>query len=623
VGATLRPILDGHERCNASRGVPSRIEDYALIGDCQTAALVSRNGSIDWLCLPRFDSGACFAALLGGPGHGRWVVAPKGRVHRVTRAYREGTLVLDTTFACDGGTVVVTDFMPLRERVPHLCRIVRCTRGHVRMETQLVIRFDYGSILPWVRRQGEDTIAIAGPDSLRIQSEIPLRGENFTTVGEFELHDGQEVALSATWHPSHVKAPERIDERALLHLAQRDWREWSDRCTYEGPWRNQVLRSLMTLKALTHSPTGGIVAAPTTSLPECLGGVRNWDYRFTWVRDASFTLLALIENGYTDEALAWRDWLLRAVAGDPAKMQILYGVDGYRRVEEREIDWLPGYEGSRPVRIGNAAHEQRQLDVYGEVMEAMHVARVRGFAPDPKAWAMGVALLEHLETCWPDADDGIWEMRGPQRHFTHSKMMTWVAFDRAVKRMESIGGDGPIERWRALRDHIHDDVCRRGYDASVGAFVQYYGSKDLDASLLMMPLVGFLPVTDPRVQSTIYAIQRDLVTDEGLVLRYRTDRAVDGLPEGEGVFLPCSYWLADDLAKMGRYEEARRLFERLLGLCNDVGLVSEEYDPRAGRLVGNFPQAFTHVSLVNGARQVAEPARHTRAVSSRTLPARS
>jgi len=603
--------------------VPSRIEDYALIGDCQTAALVSRNGSIDWLCLPRFDSGACFAALLGGSEHGRWVIAPKGRVHRVTRAYREGTLVLDTTFACDGGTVVVTDFMPLRERVPHLCRIVRCTRGHVRMATQLVIRFDYGSILPWVRRQGEHLVAIAGPDSLRVQSEISLHGENFTTVGEFDLHEGQEVALSATWHPSHVKAPDRIDERALLRRAQRDWRDWSDRCTYEGPWRDQVLRSLVTLKALTHSPTGGIIAAPTTSLPECLGGVRNWDYRFTWVRDASFTLLALIENGYAEEALAWRDWLLRAVAGDPAKMQILYGVDGYRRVEEQEIHWLPGYEGSRPVRVGNAAHVQRQLDVYGEVMDAMHQARLRGFAPDPKAWAMGVALLEHLETCWPDADDGIWEMRGPQRHFTHSKMMTWVAFDRAVKRMESIGGGGPIERWRALRDRIHDDVCRRGYDASVGAFVQYYGSKDLDASLLMMPLVGFLPVTDPRVQSTIHAIQRDLVTDEGLVLRYQTDREVDGLPEGEGVFLPCSYWLADDLALMGRYEEARRLFERLLALCNDVGLVSEEYDPRAGRMVGNFPQAFTHVSLVNGARRVAEPARHTRAVSSRTLPARA
>jgi GH15 family glucan-1,4-alpha-glucosidase len=340
------------------------------------------------------------------------------------------------------------------------------------------------------------------------------------------------------------------------------------------------------------------------------------------VRDASFTLLALIENGYTEEALAWRDWLLRAVAGDPAKMQILYGVDGYRRIEEREIPWLPGYEGARPVRVGNAAHEQRQLDVYGEVLDAMHQARLRGFPPDPKAWAMGRAVLEQLETCWHEADDGIWEMRGPQRHFTHSKMMTWVAFDRAVKRMESVGGEGPIERWRALRDHIHDDVCRRGYDASIGAFVQYYGSKELDASLLMMPLVGFLPVTDPRVQSTIHAIQRDLLTEDGLVLRYRTDREVDGLPEGEGVFLPCSYWLADDLALMGRYAEARRLFERLLGLCNDVGLVSEEYDPRAGRMLGNFPQAFTHVALVNGARQVAEPARPTRADSSRTLPAR-
>ncbi|HTQ48296.1 MAG TPA: glycoside hydrolase family 15 protein [Polyangiaceae bacterium] len=603
------------------RGVPSRIEDYALIGDCQTAALVSRSGSIDWLCLPRFDSGACFAALLGGPEHGRWTLAPKGRVHRVTRAYREGTLVLDTTFECDGGVVVLTDFMPLRERVPHLVRIVRCTRGRVRIATQLVVRFDYGSIVPWVRRQGEEVLAIAGPDSLRIQSEMPLRGAHLTTVGEMDLPQGLEVALSATWHPSHVKSPERIDERAMLRRAERDWRDWSSRCTYDGPWRDQVLRSLVTLKALTHAPTGGIVAAPTTSLPECLGGVRNWDYRFTWVRDAAFTLIALIENGYTEEALAWRDWLLRAVAGDPAKMQILYGVDGFRRVEEQKIEWLPGYEGARPVRIGNAAHTQRQLDVYGEIMDAMHQARLRGFPPDPKAWDMACALLDHLEACWADADDGIWEMRGPRRQFTHSKMMTWVAFDRAVKRVQAIGGAGDVERWKAVRDRIHDEVCRLGFDASVGAFVQYYGSKELDASLLMMPLVGFLPVTDPRVQSTVAAIQRDLVTDGGLVLRYRTDREVDGLPEGEGVFLPCSFWLADDLALLGRHDEACRLFERLLGLCNDVGLVSEEYDPHARRLVGNFPQAFTHVSLVNCARQLAEPGRHKRAVSSRTLPA--
>jgi GH15 family glucan-1,4-alpha-glucosidase len=606
---------------HSSRGVPSHIEDYALIGDCQTAALVSRNGSIDWLCLPRFDSGACFAALLGGPEHGRWTLAPKGRVHRVTRAYREGTLVLDTTFECDGGTVVLTDFMPLRERVPHLVRIVRCTRGHVRMATQLVIRFDYGSIVPWVRRHAQELVAIAGPDSLRIQSEVPLRGENLTTVGEFDLHHGQEVALSATWHPSHVKSPERIDERALLRGAERDWRAWSSRCTYEGPWRDLVLRSLMTLKALTHSPTGGIIAAPTTSLPERLGGVRNWDYRFTWVRDATFTLIALVENGYIDEALAWRDWLLRAVAGDPAKLQILYGVDGSRRVEEWEIDWLPGYEGSHPARVGNAAYKQRQLDVYGEIMDAMHQARRYGFPPEPEAWGVARTLLEHLETCWADSDEGIWEIRGPQRQFTHSKMMAWVAFDRAVKRLQAGDVAGPSERWAALRDHIHEDVCRRGYDESVGAFVQYYGSKELDASLLMMPLVGFLPVTDPRVQSTIHAIQRDLVTDDGLVRRYRTDREIDGLPEGEGIFLPCSYWLADDLAMMGRHEEARRLFERLVGLCNDVGLVSEEYDPHSGRLVGNFPQAFTHVSLVNSALQLAGPARHTRAVSSRTLPA--
>lgn len=606
---------------HASCDVPSRLEDYALIGDCQTAALVSKSGAIDWLCLPSFDSGACFAALLGKPEHGRWVIAPEGGARRVTRAYRDGTLVLDTTFECDGGTAVLTDFMPLRERVPHLVRIVRGTRGTVRMATELVIRFDYGSTVPWVRREGRDLVAIAGPDSLRIQSEVPLRGENFTTVGTFDLHEGQEVALSATWHPSNLKCPDRIHERPLLGSTERDWCDWSSRCTYDGPWREQVLRSLVTLKALTHSKTGGIIAAPTTSLPERIGGVRNWDYRFSWVRDATFTLLALVENGYADEAIAWREWLLRACAGDPAKLQILYGVDGRRRVDEQEIDWLPGYEDSRPVRIGNAAHEQRQLDVYGEIMDAMYQAHVHHIPPDPAAWDLRKALLEHLETCWRDPDDGIWEMRGPQRQFTHSKMMAWVAFDRAVRRIRALGGGGPLGRWKALRDQIHEDVCRHGYDSEVGAFVQYYGSKDLDASLLMMPLVGFLPPTDPRVQSTVAAIQRELVTEEGFVRRYRNIRKLDGLPEGEGVFLPCSYWLADNLALMGRQEEAHTLFERVLALCNDVGLVSEEYDTRAQRLVGNFPQAFTHVSLVNSARNVAAPPRHTSVVSSRALPA--
>ncbi len=587
--------------------VPSRIEDYALVGDCQTAALVSKTGSIDWLCLPRFDSGACFAALLGGPEHGRWLLAPKSGVRRVTRAYRDATLVLDTTFECDGGTVVVTDFMPLRDgRAPHLVRIVRGVRGCVRMSTELVIRFDYGSIVPWVRQDGRDLLAIAGPDALRIQSETELHGEGLTTVGEFDVREGQDVAFSATWHSSHEERPRRADERALLRDAEADWHAWSGRCTYSGPGREQVVRSLVTLKALTHAHTGGIVAAPTTSLPEYLGGVRNWDYRYSWVRDATFTLLALVENGYYDEAVAWREWLLRACAGDPADMQILYGVDGERRVEEQELPWLPGYEGSRPVRVGNAAHTQCQLDIYGEIMDAMYQAHRHGIPPDPAAWDLRKVLLDHLESIWQQPDDGIWEVRGPRRQFTHSKVMAWVAFDRAVKRVEAAGG-GPVERWKALRDRIHDDVCRHGYDASVGAFVQSYGSKDLDAALLMIPLVGFLPPTDPRVQSTVAAIQRGLVTDGGLVMRYRNDRAVDGLPEGEGVFLPCSYWLADNLALLGKHDEARRLFERLIALCNDVGLLSEEYDPRTERLVGNFPQAFTHVSLVNTARHLVAP----------------
>jgi GH15 family glucan-1,4-alpha-glucosidase len=604
---------------HASCDVASRLEDYALIGDCQTAALVSRSGSIDWLCLPRFDSGACFAALLGDPEHGRWLVAPKSGVRRVTRAYRDATLVLDTTFECDGGTVVLTDFMPLRERVPHLVRVVRGVRGTVRMATELVIRFDYGSIVPWVRRQGKDLMAIAGPDSLRIQSEADLHGENFKTVGAFDVHEGQEIALSATWHSSHERVPDRIHERGLLRATEHDWRAWSKRCTYDGPWRDQVLRSLLTLKALTHSRTGGIIAAPTTSLPECLGGVRNWDYRFAWVRDATFTLLALVENGYDEEAIAWREWLLRACAGDPAKMQILYGVDGERRIEEAEIPWLPGYEGSRPVRVGNAAHKQRQLDVYGEIMASMYESHRHGIPPSPAAWDLRKVLLDHLETCWHEPDDGIWEVRGPQRQFTHSKVMAWVAFDRAVKRVQEVGGGGPLGRWKALRARIHDEVCRHGYDASVGAFVQCFGSKELDASLLLIPLVGFLPASDPRVQSTVRAIQRELVTEGGFVMRYRTDRALDGLPEGEGVFLPCSYWLADNLARTGQQDEARQLFERLIGLCNDVGLVSEEYDPKAERLVGNFPQAFTHVSLVNAARDVVTPARHTRVFSTRAL----
>jgi GH15 family glucan-1,4-alpha-glucosidase len=582
---------------------PSPIEDYALIGDCQTAALVSRAGSIDWMCLPRFDSGACFAALLGGRENGRWSLAPVSDAGHVDRAYRDGTLVLDTTFHIGSDAVVVTDCMPTRDRIPHLVRVVRGLRGRVRMATELVMRFDYGSIVPWVRKDQGGLLAIAGPDSLRIQSQVPLRGHNLTTVGEFDVAEGETVAFALTWHPSHVRKPADVDPSEIVAHAERDWRAWSSRCSYRGEWREPLLRSLITLKALTHSATGGIVAAPTTSLPEALGGVRNWDYRYCWVRDATFTLLALVRNGFVDEGLAWREWLLRAVAGDPSKLQILYGVDGTRRVPETEIPWLAGYEGARPVRVGNAASEQRQLDVYGEVMDAMHQCHELGFTPDPHAWNLRRKLLEFLETCWDKPDDGIWEMRGPRRQFTHSKVMAWVAFDRGIKRLEAAGGGGPLERWRALRARMHDEICRQGFDAELGAFVQHYGSKALDASLLMMPLVGFLPAGDPRVRGTVRAIEENLIED-GLVRRYQTHSEVDGLPAGEGVFLACTFWLADNLALAGRLADARRLFGRLLDLRNDVGLLSEEYDVRAGRFVGNFPQAFSHVSLVNTARNL-------------------
>jgi GH15 family glucan-1,4-alpha-glucosidase len=582
-----------------------RIEDYALLGDCQTAALVSRGGSIDWLCLPRFDSGACFAALLGGPEHGRWLLAPADEPRRVTRAYRDGTLVLDTTFHARGGAVTVTDAMPMRERHPHLVRVVRGVEGRVRMHMQLVVRFDYGSIVPWVRSEGGGLSAIAGPDAMRFVSGVRVHGEGFTTVADFDVAAGETVGFGLTWHPSHVKRQEDIHPAAVVADAERSWRAWAARCTYDGEFRDAVLRSLVTLKALTHAATGGIVAAPTTSLPECIGGVRNWDYRYCWVRDATFTLFALAQNGFLDEARAWREWLLRAVAGAPSKMQILYGVDGERRMGEESIPWLPGYEGSRPVRTGNAAYEQRQLDVYGEVMDALHEAHRCGLESERAAWGLRRALLEFLETAWCEPDDGIWEVRGPRRQFTHSKVMAWVAFDRAVKRVELFGGEGPVERWRALRDRVHDEVCRHGYDAELGAFVQHFGSKALDASLLMIPLVGFLPANDPRMLGTVRAIERGLVDEGGLVRRYRSSRAIDGLPEGEGVFLPCSFWLADNYALAGRTKDARRLFEHLVGLSNDVGLLSEEYDTHAGRLVGNFPQAFSHVSLVNCARNVS------------------
>jgi GH15 family glucan-1,4-alpha-glucosidase len=598
--------------------VALRIEDYAMIGDCQTAALVGRNGSIDWLCLPRFDSDACFAAILGTPEHGHWTVAPSREPTTVRRAYRDGSMILDTTFETDEGVITLSDFMPIGGQSPQIVRTIRGVRGRVAMHAQLRVRFDYGSVVPWVRKApGQGILAIAGPDSLRLQSDVPLRGEGLTTVADFEVAANQSVSFVLTWYPSHASEPKDADARALMNATERAWAEWSAHCTYQGEWRPAVLRSLVTLKALTHGATGGIVAAPTTSLPEAIGGVRNWDYRFCWVRDATFTLLALLHNGFEEEALAWREWLLRAVAGDPSKLQIMYAVDGRRRIEERTVPWLPGYEGSSPVRVGNAAFEQRQHDVYGEVMDALHQCTQYGLAPSDDAWDLRRSLLEFLESSWDKPDEGIWEVRGGQRQFTHSKVMAWVAFDRAVGHVEKCGSGGPLERWRAIRDRIHAEVCQHGYDGNLQSFVQSFGSKRLDASLLMIPLVGFLPPTDPRVVGTANAIERDLL-EGGLVRRYDSELGMDSLPPGEGAFLPCSFWLADNWALMGRHADARALFGRLVALCNDVGLISEEYDSARGRLVGNFPQAFSHVSLVNTACNLASvdsgPAgrRHTR-----------
>jgi GH15 family glucan-1,4-alpha-glucosidase len=594
--------------------MPSRIEDYALIGDLETAALVARDGSIDWLCFPQFDSGACFAALLGKPEHGRWLLAPQAGIRNIRRRYRDDTLVLETTYETDDGSVTLIDCMPMRSRAPALVRVVRGEHGQVPMHLQLIIRFDYGSIVPWVRRTERGIWAVAGPDSLLLNTDVELRGEDLTTVADFTVAQGQEVSFVLCWYPSFQEPPPETDPGQAIRDTQSWWQDWSGRCTYRGPWREQVVRSLITLKALTYEPSGGIVAAATTSLPEQLGGVRNWDYRYCWLRDATFTLYALIEAGYLEEARAWRQWLLRAVAGEPSKLQILYGLDGRRRLREWEVDWLPGYEGARPVRIGNAASGQFQLDVYGEVWDAMYQAHCAGLEAEEAGWRLGRALLEFLESAWDSPDEGIWEVRGPRRPFTHSRMMAWLAVDRAVKAVERFGRAGPVDRWRQLRDTIHEQVCRDGFNADLGAFVQYYGSTNLDASLLMMPLVGFLPASDSRVRGTVEAIERHLMQD-GFVRRYQSDPGVDGLPPGEGAFLACTFWLADNYALLGRDADAKETFERLLGLCNDVGLLSEEYDPHAKRLVGNFPQAFSHVGLINTAMNLAHargPARKRR-----------
>ena len=587
-----------------------RIEDYALLGDLQTAALVERGGSVDWLCFPRFDSGACFAALLGTPENGRWLLAPLGPATS-TRRYLHDTLVLETTWETANGSVArVLDFMPPRGNAPDIVRIVEGVKGRVEFRSELTIRFDYGRIVPWVRKRTheEDTrVAIAGPDALCFRTPAHTRGEDLHTLSEFWVDEGERVPFVLTWFPSHQETPEPIDPEQALADTESYWRWWSESCPLELPaeWIALVRRSLIVLKALTYGPTGGIVAAPTTSLPEWIGSVRNWDYRYCWLRDATLTLLALLHCGHGVEANAWRRWLLRAVAGDPADVQIMYGVAGERRLSEFEVTWLAGYEGSQPVRVGNAASEQLQLDVYGEVLDCLYQARVHGVEFDRQAWQIQVALLEHLESAWRNPDQGIWEIRGERRHFVHSKAMAWVAFDRAVRTIEEHGVDGPIDRWRAVRDEIHREVCEHGFDPDLGSFTQSYGSPELDASLLLLPLVGFLPASDPRIRGTIEAVERDLLQD-GFVLRYRTrEEGVDGLPAGEGVFLPCSFWLVDCYELLERHDDAHDLFGRLVGLANDLGLLAEEYDPKAGRLLGNFPQAFTHLALVNTAFNLA------------------
>ncbi|MBH5133633.1 glycoside hydrolase family 15 protein [Streptomyces sp. PU10] len=581
------------------------IEDYALIGDQQTAALVGTDGSVDWLCLPRFDSAACFAKLLGDEDNGHWRIAPKGAERCTRRAYRPDTLVLDTEWETEDGAVRVTDLMPQRDRAPDLVRIVEGLSGEVTVHSVLRLRFDYGSIVPWVRRADGHRVAVAGPDSawLRSEPEVHTWGEDFGTHAEFTVAAGEKVAFVLTWHPSHEPRPPLIDPYVSLEHSVEDWREWAAHCRYDGPHRDAVVRSLITLKALTYKPTGGIVAAPSTSLPEEPGGVRNWDYRFCWLRDSTLTLGALLSAGYLEEAEAWRDWLLRAVAGNPADLQIMYGVAGERRLPEFELPWLSGFAESTPVRIGNDAVNQLQLDVYGEVMDSLSLARLAGMRPRPQMWELQCALMEFLATAWREPDEGLWEVRGGRRQFVHSKVMTWVALDRAVRTLEDhpeLGG-GDLDGWRALRDEVHREVCEKGYDPVRNTFTQYYGSRELDASLLLVPRVGFLPPDDPRVVGTVDAIGAELTRD-GLVRRYSTEgRRVDGLPGGEGTFLVCSFWYADALHATGRTKEARELFERLVGLANDVGLLAEEYDPVAGRQLGNFPQAFSHVGLVNTA----------------------
>jgi GH15 family glucan-1,4-alpha-glucosidase len=604
--------------------MPSRIEDYALIGDCESAALVGRDGSIDWLCWPRFDSDACFAALLGTNEHGRWQIAPRDTKARVTRRYHGNTLILETCFECGEGAVTLIDFMPLRAPHPNIVRIVRGERGNVAMCAELVLRFGLGANVPWVSKLADDTLrAIAGPDMVILRTPAPLVGKDLKTLSEFTVGAGEIVPFVLTYGTSHLPPPEPLAIQSAFDETDRFWNDWATKCNLPGHCCEPVIRSLVTLKALTYWPTGGIVAAPTTSLPERIGGVRNWDYRFCWLRDATLTLLALMNAGYTDEAQAWREWLLRAVAGSPQQLQIMYGIAGERRLTEWEVPWLPGYERSAPVRIGNAAYGQIQLDVFGEAMDALHQARCLGLAASESGWAVQLALLSHLEHIWQQPDEGIWVVRGGPQCFTYSKVMAWVAIDRAIKSVERFGLEGPVEHWRKLAAHIHRDVCEHGFDRELGSFVQSYGSKRLDASLLLLPAVGFLPADDARVRGTVKAIEQHLMRD-GFVLRYHTTETSDGLPPGEGVFLACSFWLVDAYILDDRVNEAIELFDRLIALRNDVDLLSEQYDPKAGRLTGNFPQAFTHIAMVNSAfnlsRQQKSAGRHAR-VDEMEIPA--
>ena len=589
--------------------VAGRIEDYALIGDMQTAALVCRDGTADWLCLPRFDSHAIFAGLLGTEEHGFWRLGParpEGAEPLAAdrRRYRGDSLILESEWDTPRGTVRVTDFMPPRDGAPQLIRIVEGVSGRVPMRSELRMRFSYGRVTPWVHKVDGRTVAVAGPDSVWLDTDTETYGRNLTTYSDFTVAPGDRIAFTISWQPSHHEPPAMPEPEASLEATENFWREWVEQCTYHGPYREAVVRSLITLKALTYAPTGGIVAAPTTSLPEDIGGSRNWDYRYTWLRDAAITLSSLLRTGYREEARAWREWLLRAVAGDPENLQIMYGIAGERELGEAELDWLPGYENSGPVRVGNGAANQLQLDVYGEVTEALHLAHMTGLTRNDYAMGLQLKLISYLEKHWDQPDEGIWEVRGPRRHFVHSKVMAWVAVDRTIKLIESGDAEGPLERWLQLRDDIHRDVCERGYDPERNTFTQSYGSQELDASLLLIPQMGFLPPDDKRVIGTIEAIQRELSTEDGFVLRYPTegdDAGVDGLEGDEGAFLACSFWLADDLAMIGRVDEARRLFEKLLSLRNDLGLLAEEWDSGLQRQVGNFPQAFSHVPLIDTA----------------------